>query len=158
LEPIEAALAAIESLDPRENINYTQIAKSYSVVRSTLTQRHQRISSSRDTKAQNQQALHPQQEQELLRYIERLTSQGLPPTRPMIRRFASDITKKEVGVRWVDRFIARHEVDLISRWATGIGRPRHQADSISKYTLYFSLLHEKMSKYDVKARNTYNMD
>jgi hypothetical protein len=76
----------------------------------------------------------------------------------MIRRFASDIVKRELGKGWVDRFIARHEVDLISRWATGIDRARHQAHSLSKYTLYFSLLHDKMSKYDVETHNIYNMD
>jgi hypothetical protein len=93
---IEAALAAIEALEPSEKLVYAQIARKYSVAVSTLSQRHRGVSSTRSNKAQNQQALHPQQEQKLLRYIKRLTSQGLPPTRPMIRRFASDITKKEL--------------------------------------------------------------
>jgi hypothetical protein len=66
--------------------------------------------------------------------------------------------KKELGVHWVDRFITRYEVNLISRWVTGIDRARHRADSLPKDTLYFSLLHEKISKYDVKAGNIYNMD
>jgi hypothetical protein len=43
----------------------------------------------------------------------------------MILRFASDIAKKELGKGWVDRFIQRYQVDLISRWATGIDRSRH---------------------------------
>jgi hypothetical protein len=122
MSSIEAALAAIESLEPGEKLIYTQIAAQYSVDRRTLARRHQRVVSSPSIKAQNQQALHPQQELELLRYIERLTRQGLPPTRPMIRRFASDIAKRELGKGWVDRFIARYKVDLISRWATGIER------------------------------------
>ena len=88
MSSIQAALAAIASLDPGEEINYTQIAKTYGVVRSTLTQRHQGISSPRATRYENQQALHLQQELELLRYIERLTKRGLPPTRAMIRNFA----------------------------------------------------------------------
>jgi hypothetical protein len=158
MDPIEAALAAIESLEPGEKPNYTQIAQAYGVVRSTLTRRHQRISASRDVKAQNQQVLHPQQELELLRYIERLTRQGLPPTRPMIRRFASDIAKKELGKGWVDRYIERHQVNLVSRWATGIDRLRHQADSQSKYSLYFELLRSKLSQYDIEPCNMYNMD
>jgi hypothetical protein len=158
MEPIEAALTAIESLEPGEKPNYTQVAQAYGVVRSTLTRRHQRVSASRDNKAQNQQALHPQQEHELLRYIERLTRQGLPPTRPMIRRFASKIAKKELGKGWVDRYIKRHQVDLISRWATGIDRLRHQADSQLKYSLYFELLRSKLSQYDIEPHNMYNMD
>jgi hypothetical protein len=145
MSSIEAALAAIESLEPGEKLIYTQIAAKYGVDRRTLARRHQGATISRDAQAQNQRALHLQQEKELLRYIERLTRQGLPPTRPMIRRFASDITKKELRKGWVDRFIKRYEVDLISRWATGIDRSRHQADSGLKYKLYFDLLMDKIS-------------
>ena len=76
MESIEAALAITESLKPGDKPNYTQIAQDYGVVRSTLTRRHQRVSALRNTKAQNQQALHPQQEQELLQYIKRLTSEA----------------------------------------------------------------------------------
>jgi hypothetical protein len=129
MSSIEAALAAIESLKPGEKLVYTKIPEKYGVDRKTLAQRHQGASISRNTQAQNQQALHPQQEQELLRYIKQLTERGLPPTRAMIRRFASDIAKRELGKGWVDRYIKRYDVYLISRWATGIDRSRHQADS-----------------------------
>jgi hypothetical protein len=155
---IEDAIRAIESLEPGEQFSYTKIAATYGCSRSALSQRQQGVSTSRSTKAQNQQALHPQQEQELLRYIERLTRQGLPPTRPMIRRFASSIARKELGVHWVDRYIERHQVNLISRWATGIDRSRHQADSGLKYKLYFDLLIDKISQYNVEPRHIYNMD
>jgi hypothetical protein len=158
LGSIEAALAAIKSLEPGEKLIYTHIAAEYIVDRRTLARRHQGISASRDTEAQNRSALHPYQELELLRYIERLTSQGLPPTRPMIRRFASYISKKELGKGWVDRYIERHQVDLTSRWTTGIDRERHQADSQSKYSLYFELLRSKLSQYDIEPCNMYNMD
>jgi DNA-binding transcriptional regulator YhcF (GntR family) len=158
MSQIEAAIAAIESLEPGEQFSYRRIAAEHHCNRTTLARRHQGLASSRSTMAENQQALHPQQEQELLRYIERLTQRGLSPTRAMISRFASDIAKQELSVRWVDRFIARHDADLISRWATGIDRARHQADSLSKYTLNLSLLYDKISKYDVEAGNMYNMD
>jgi hypothetical protein len=158
MTPIDAALAAIKSLKPGEQFSYRKIAAEYHCNRTTLARRHQGISASRDVQAQNQQALHPQQEQELLRYIERRTSQGLSPTRPMIRRFGSEIAKRELGVHWVDRFIQRHQVELVSRWATGIDRSRHQADSQLKYSLYFELLGSKLSQYDIEPRNIYNMD
>jgi hypothetical protein len=158
MSPIQAALAAIESLKPREKLVYTHIAARYGVDRRTLARRHQGSSSSRELEGQNRRALHPHQELELLRYIERLTRQGLPPTRSMIRRFASEIAKKELGVHWVDRFVARYKVELISQWATGIDRSRHQADSHLKYSLYFELLRSKLSQYDIEPRHIYNMD
>ena len=46
---IEAALAAIESLEPGERVNYTQIAKEYNVDRTTLSKRHRGVQQSRTT-------------------------------------------------------------------------------------------------------------
>jgi hypothetical protein len=155
---IEAALAAIESLKPGEKLVYTQIAAKYGVDRRTLARRHQGATISREAQAQNLQALAPQQEQELLQYIKQLTERGLPPTRPMIRRFASEIAKRELGKGWVDRYIQRYNVYLISRWTTGMDRLRHQADSLPKYSLYFELLRSKLSQYNIEPRHTYNMD
>ncbi|KAF2844478.1 hypothetical protein T440DRAFT_350820, partial [Plenodomus tracheiphilus IPT5] len=83
----EAALAAIELLRPGEQLSYRRIADQYGCNRTTLARRHQGVSTTRGLEAQNRQALYPQQEQELLRYIEHLTRQGLPPTRSMIRNF-----------------------------------------------------------------------
>jgi hypothetical protein len=158
MSSIEAALAAIESLKPGEKLVYTQIAAKHGVDRRTLARRHQHITAPRKTKAENQQALHPRQEQELLQYIKQLTERGLPPTRAMIRRFASDIAKRELGKRWADRYIQRYNIHLISRWATGMDRLRHQADSHSNYSLYFELLHRKLSQYNIEPRHIYNMD
>jgi hypothetical protein len=158
MSSIEAALAAIESLKPGEKFSYRQIAAKYCCDRTTLARRHQGLAGSRNTMAENQQSLHPQQEQELLQYIKQLTEQGLPPTRAMIRRFASDIVKRELGKGWVDRYIQRHNVHLISRWATGMDRLRYQADSQSKYSLYFELLRSKLSQYNIEPRHTYNID
>jgi transposase-like protein len=98
MSPIEAAPAAIEVLEPGEKLSYTKIAREYGVHRSTLSRRHRGQTASRTAIIAERQNLHPQQEQELLRYIERLTGRGLPPTQPMIRSFASQIAKKEVGV------------------------------------------------------------
>jgi hypothetical protein len=34
----------------------------------------------------------------------------------------------------------------------------HAADSYEKHTLYFDLLHSKMTEYNILLHNTYNMD
>jgi hypothetical protein len=92
---IEAALAAIESLEPGEKLVYAQIATEYDVEPTTLARRHKGASTSCSLNAQNRQALHLQQELELLHYIKRLTKQGLLPTQAMIRNFASQIAQRE---------------------------------------------------------------
>ena len=96
MTPIEAAIAAIESREPGEQFSYRQIAKKYGCSRVALSKRHQGLSTSRATYYENQRAIHPQQEQELLQYIKRLTRQGLPPTRAMMRNFGSQVAKKDL--------------------------------------------------------------
>jgi hypothetical protein len=158
MDSIEAALAAIELLEAGEKPVYAQIAKKLSVKPTTLAMRHKGASTSRNTKAQIQQALHPQQEAELVSYIERLDRQGLPPTRAMIQNFASQIAQRELGEHWVGRFVQRHPNELISKWITAMDNSRHKADSGRKYILYFNLLREKIEQYQVEARHIYNMD
>jgi hypothetical protein len=158
MSSIEAALAAIESLEPGEKLVYAQIAREYNIEPTTLARRHKGASTSCSLKAQNRQALHPQQELELLHYIERLTKQGLPPTRAMIRNFASQIAQRELGVHWVDRFVQRHPDQLMSKWTTAMENSRHKANSGRKYSLYFDLLREKIEQYHIEPRHMYNMD
>ena len=155
---IEAAIEAIEALEPGEPFTYTKIAADYHVNRITLSRRHKQIQSSRTTQATTQQKLTPQQEAELVKYIQGLTARHLPPTREMIRNFASTIAKEPVSESWVTRFINRHSIYLISRWAAGMDSNRHNADSGDKYSLYFDFLGNKMKEYDIEPRHTYNMD
>jgi hypothetical protein len=78
-----------------------------------------------------------------VRYIERCTEQGLPPTKEMVRNFASVVAKWDALDVWVTRFLHHHKVDLTTKWSAGIDRNCHQADSYEKYNLYFQLLHTK---------------
>jgi hypothetical protein len=158
MSSIEAAIAAIESLEPGEKFSYRQIAQQYRCSRVALAKRHQGLATSRATQAQNQQSLPPQQEQELIRYIKRLTEQGLPPTQAMIQNFASQIAHRELGVHWVDCFVKQYPEQLISKWTTAMDNSRHKADSGSKYSLYFNLLRKKTDQYHVEARQIYNMN
>ena len=158
MAPIDDALAEIKSLAPGEQFFYTKIADKFGVWRSTLTRRHKAETKSHASKIINQQKLTPQQEAELVRYIEELTARHLPPTREMIRNFASAIAQEPVSESWVTRFINEHSIHLISQWATGMDSNRHQADSGDKYSLYFDFLGDKIKEYNIEPRHTYNMD
>ncbi|KAF2202127.1 hypothetical protein GQ43DRAFT_485676, partial [Delitschia confertaspora ATCC 74209] len=114
LAPIEDALADIESLPPREEFSYTIIADKHGVRRSILTRRHQAIHGLREVKAVNQRDITLQQEERTVKYIEELRERHLPPTRQMIKNFASTIAKKSVSERLVTRFLNRNKADLTS--------------------------------------------
>jgi hypothetical protein len=155
---IEEALAAIESLGEGEKFTYQQIADRYSVDRSTLSRRHRDVQRSMKEYAVTKQLLSPHQEEELVKYIIRLTKRSLPSTKEMIQSFARGIVKQPVGEGWVLRFVERHRDTLITKWTAGMDRNRHQADSEHNYSLYFDLLESKISDYSVLPGNTYNMD
>jgi hypothetical protein len=155
MDPIQEAIAEIESREPGDKFSYQAIAKKHGVARMTLMRRHRG-----ETEAYGVRnlSLHPQHEKELVRYIDTLTERRLPPTKEMIQRFASDLAGKPVSESWVDRFIRRHPNHLISAHSKGMSKLRCNADSGAKYSLYFKLLVEKIEEYNVQPSHIFNMD
>jgi hypothetical protein len=143
MDPISDAAAAIDSRDEGEAFSYRKPATEFGVDRETLRRRHQSLQTTSAGAAQNRQKLHPQQEKALVRYIQGLTDDGLPPTREMVRNFAEEIAKEPCSDRWVDRFLHRNNTTLTSQWTTGIDRSRARADTEDSYRQYFEL-HEKI--------------
>jgi hypothetical protein len=158
MAPIDDAIAAIDARDSEDDSTLTEIADKFGVDRSTLGRKCKGTTTTQEAGYALQQKLNPQQESEPVAYIEELTKRALPPTRAMIRNFASEVAKERVSESWVTQFLNHNKDNLVSKWTTSMDRNRHQADSGFKYKLYFDLLHHKMEEYDVKPRNTYNMD
>jgi hypothetical protein len=95
MDPIKKAIEEIESREEGAYFSYREVAKRYNISRATLMRRHQ--GQTRPCRLANL-ALHPQQEKELVQYIKGLTERRLPPTRSMIRNFASSLAGKEVSM------------------------------------------------------------
>jgi hypothetical protein len=123
-----------------------------------LSRWHQGKQSTNATKAKRQQLLSPQQEHELVLYIERCTRHGSPPIQEIIANFSLTAAKWKVSQSWVTGFLQRHKDELTIKWSRGIDRNRHEAENPFKYKLYLDMLHSKMREYDVEEHNTYNMD
>ena len=102
--------------------------------------------------------LNHRQEKELVKYINDLCVRGLPPTRALLRNFASEISGKKTGRYWPDRFLKQHNINLISRYTSSMDVARKRADSTFKYTLYFELLKRKMEEYKINPQLIYNID
>jgi hypothetical protein len=158
MDPIQAAIEAIESREDGASFTYRKVAAEFGVDRTTLSRRHQGSQATSEASHQDRQNLTPQQEEELIKYINLITGRGLPPTRAMVQNFASAVAESPCSIRWVDRFLHRHNDSVTIRWTSGMDRNRHHADSESNYRLYFDLIHSKILEYNVEARHTYNMD
>jgi hypothetical protein len=158
MAPIDEAIADLKLREAGDNFSLWCIAKKHGVLHSTLSQRWNHQTGPQAARYAAQQLLSPQQEEELMEYIGGLTACGLPPMRAMIRNFASNISKKQVGEGWVLRFIDHNHNHLISKWSASMDVVRHQTNSQRKYELYFDLLHYKIVQYEVESHDIYNMD
>lgn len=134
---IENALAAIAS---QERPNYAATAKEYGVDRTTLSRRHRGVTATRADARNISSLLTTQQEKELVNYVNKLTTRGLPPTLSMVRNFAQDICQILPGKSWVHRFVKRHKDQLTSGFLSGQDLSRKKADNIYQYERYFDLV------------------
>ncbi|KAJ0116892.1 Uncharacterized protein HZ326_31921, partial [Fusarium oxysporum f. sp. albedinis] len=76
-------------------------AKKFECDETTLRRRHQgKQRARRDADSLYKSRLSKQQEQDLVTYIRKLSLRGIPTTLSMIRNFAQDIAKIEVGKNW----------------------------------------------------------
>ena len=155
---LEAAIKDAEAANAAGELVYQKIADKHGVDRSTLSRNHRRVSGSVEQKNINQQHLTPEEEAELVAYIDDLTEQHLPPTREMIQSFASSIAGKLVSESWVTRFINRHSDELTPRWTSAMAADRVAADSYDKYKLYYDMLRTKIKEYSIEPKHTYNID
>jgi hypothetical protein len=155
---MEEALAECDTYGSDKKIPWTRIAENHGVVRSTLTRKHRGETRSVHDAHLALRNLSPQEEAELINYIEQLTADHLPPTREMVQNFASNIAGHPVSMSWVDRFVNKNSEQLTTQWSTSMDRDRHAADSHEKYERYFAILREKIEFYDVEPQHTYNMD
>ena len=144
---IEAALA---DLALQDTVNYSATAKKFNVTRSTLARRHKGQTAAPGVRPKNNQLLTQEQLRGLVRYINELSSRGLPPTNPMIRTFVRDITGKWPGKNWVYSFVNSETNSLTSGFLTGADISRKKADNIYQYKLYFDLVFN-LIRYKNKA-------
>ena len=98
MDPIQEATEYIESRESGDKFSYRQVAKIFGVDRTTLSRRHRGAQRPRDTQAaEDRRNLNPQQEDELIGYIEGPTRDGVPPTRSILRNFGTAVAQHEVS-------------------------------------------------------------
>ncbi|KID97255.1 mariner-Tc1 transposon family protein, partial [Metarhizium majus ARSEF 297] len=148
---------ALEFLKFSESINYAKTARRFNRDDTTLRRRHQgKQRSGRDADTLYKSRLSKQQERELIAYIRKLLSRGIPPILTVIKNFAQDMAKMEVN--WPYSFVKRNRNELGCSWFDGFDIARKRADNAPRYKAYFELIREKIEEYDIAPCNTYNIN
>ena len=138
MTPIDEALASLKS---SETVNYANTARLFNCNETTLRRRHQGKQRSRQAADRLYKSrLSKQQERDLISYIHKLSSRGIPPTLPMIKNFAQDIAKTTVGKNWSYSFVQRNRSELSCTWFDGFDIARKKADNVSRYKAYYELV------------------
>jgi hypothetical protein len=112
---IDNAIAAIDARVSEDDSTLTEIADKFGVDRLTLGRRCKGATTTPEAGYVLQQKLNPQQESELVAYIEELTKCALPPTSAMIHNFASEVAKERVSESWVTQFLNHTKDNLVSK-------------------------------------------
>jgi hypothetical protein len=128
-DPILAAIAAINAREPGDRLSYPAAVKILGCDKETLRRRHQNKQHTNAEAHKDAMLLNPQQDLELVQYIQGLSEHWLAPTRNMIQNFASEVAKWEVSMAGVERFLRRNRDRLSSKYTTGIDRNCFKADT-----------------------------
>jgi hypothetical protein len=99
MDPIQAALEAIDSYEEGASFSYRQAAKRFNVSRATLTRRHKGKTRSNAEEAKQRMYISPQHKLQPVQYIQELSARGLPPTRSPVRNSSEVVAKKPCSER-----------------------------------------------------------
>ncbi len=136
--PIELAL---EDLDSQKQPNYAATARKFAISRTTLSRRHRGVATSRAiATSETKQRLTNDQEEVLIRHINKLTDRGMPPTSQIVRNLAEEIIRDQVGKNWVGNFVQRRKNQLKSCYLRGIDKNRKKAEYEPMYQLFYDLV------------------
>ena len=143
---MQAIDKALKDLASQESPNYGATARKYGINRTTLSRRHRGLARSWAVNVANTKSLlTPQQEKELVDYINKLSVFGLPSVVSMIRNFAFNISKKTPGKNWPTRFISKYSLKLDSDFLKGFNLNQKKANFLEVYRRYFKLVYGLIS-------------
>ncbi|KAF1934513.1 hypothetical protein EJ02DRAFT_308087, partial [Clathrospora elynae] len=125
---MEKALEDLELHKGEAEYPIRKTAERYGLSRATLQRKYNQETRTNAEEAEYQKNLTTQQEEELVTYIQDLTSKGLPPTRSMLQNYACVVAKKEVGMSWVSRFLDCNKDNFLPKWTTGLDSNCFRAD------------------------------
>lgn len=144
--------------------SYKKIAAKFGVNRVTLANLEQGKRLPMSTFNMSKQKLKPGEEAVLVEAIILASRQGIPYTHEHIRDEANAILqgrlgdKSEVGKRWVDNFLRRHDDHLHTYWSAPLPSVRAKAGNRENISGYFALIKERISDPKVPPECVWSMD
>ena len=138
----EVLKQAINDLKSQKSPNFSTTARKYNLDRTTLTRRFKgEAVSYSEARSRSHKLLTNAQESILIEYIRKLSERGLHSTPRILENLVTELIRKPVGKRWIERFQKRHENELASVYLRNIDQSRHIADNSKHFRHYFTLVY-----------------
>jgi transposase-like protein len=146
---IDEAIDDLKSQGSDSQNAYKAVAEKYGVVDTTLRRRYLSQTTTRATQHARQRVLTPQQDNELLQWIQEETQGQNPPSHQLVAQKASLLAGRPVSKNWVYGFLHQYHHLILSRRAAPIERVRASADSYMKHKAYFTYILGKVEEYSI---------
>ena len=138
---IREALNFLETQSKKSKINYAATAKRFGLERTTLARRYKGQTRSKiEATSSILRQLSDSQEEVLIKYINKLTDRGFPPTPQILKNLAESIAHTHLGRNWTARFYHRHSTKLTSIYLHAIDHKRKIADNSRYFQHFFDLV------------------
>ena len=116
---------ALTELRESDTPNFTVVAETHKLVRTTLSRRFYKQTRSRhDFIEQESRLLTDAQEDQILLEIDRWSKKGLYFTPRILRNMVEELLGGPIGDNWVGRFVERHSSSIKSLYLKGFDRER----------------------------------
>jgi hypothetical protein len=136
-QDIESAIAELRAA---ETPNISEIARKYKIERTKLQRLFRGTIGTRAQFIESKQLLSPQQDLQLVKLLDRLTRDGIPPTPKIVRQLAQGLCGKLPSKNWPSTWLKRHQKHFSAGYLIGFDLNRKKADSLWQYTAYFALV------------------
>jgi hypothetical protein len=139
-DPHDVRLAkALADLSKQDKPNFLRTATKYKVNRTTLRRRFNGTQVSvHEFHSESIQRLTDAQEEEVIKFINKLTDRNLPPTSQIVKSVAEEMSNSIVSHNWVSHFTRRHQDCLYSGYLYTIDNAKKKADNISLITQFYN--------------------
>ena len=140
------------------------IASQFGVARSTLSARIKGRPSKLESQSR-QQKIHPDEEQQIVNYLQETVRRGFPDTQRRCIRHANEILTARsgnkgarVGIHWLSCFLHRHHDKLRCYWSTTLTTVRGGALNQAVIADWFELLQATITSYSIEPDCIFSMD
>jgi hypothetical protein len=135
---VELALAELAEL---EVPTFRPIARKYDINHTTLSRRFRGEQVSRAiANAEIHQRLSKEQEETLIKHINKLSDRNIPPTSQIVKNLAEEIIKDEVGKNWVGDFVKRHKDRIKSIYLRNMDGIRVKSEYVPLFKQFYDMV------------------